>query len=107
MPDSRGATKRSASPRTSATACQREINRLLPRKFNAWASKREWIPVMLETANQPRKLLLKLDVDESNIDYLERAPCEEIIAQREREYQESCRKIPRLEELLRPARRSG
>jgi hypothetical protein len=35
---------------------------------------------MLETASQPRKLLLKLDVDETNIDRLENASCEEIFA---------------------------
>ena len=56
-------------------------------------------PATLETAIQPRRLLLKVDVDESNIDYLESAPCEEIIAEREREYQDSYRAIPRLDEL--------
>jgi hypothetical protein len=57
--------------------------------FNNRLSEREWIPIMLETADQPRKLLLKLDVDETNIDYLEHASCEEIFAERERQYQES------------------
>jgi hypothetical protein len=57
--------------------------------FNNRLSEREWIPIMLETADQPRKLLLKLDVDETNIDYLEHASCEEIFAERERQYQEA------------------
>jgi hypothetical protein len=39
----------------------------------------------METADQPRKLLLKLDVDETNIDYLENTPCEQIFADRERQ----------------------
>ena len=46
-----------------------------------------------------RKLLLKLDVDDSNVDYLENASCEEIFAERERQYQESYRPIPALDEL--------
>jgi hypothetical protein len=54
---------------------------------------------MLETASQPRKLLLKLDVDETNIDRLENTSCEEIFAEREREYQESYQTIPALDEL--------
>ncbi len=53
---------------------------------------------MLETATRPRRLVLKLDVDESNIDRLETMSCEEVL-QREREYQDSYRKIPALEEL--------
>jgi hypothetical protein len=75
------------------------INRLRPRKFDNWLSEREWIPIMLETASQPRRLLLKLDVDETNIDYLESAPCAAIFAERERQYQESYRGIPALDEL--------
>ncbi|HTV36462.1 MAG TPA: hypothetical protein VMF12_08515 [Xanthobacteraceae bacterium] len=75
------------------------INRLRPRRFNAWLSEREWIPIMMETADQPRQLLLKLDVDTTNIDYLERASCEEIFVEREREYQESYRVIPAPDEL--------
>jgi hypothetical protein len=54
---------------------------------------------MLETASQPRKLILKLDVDETNIDYLENASCDEIFAERERQYQDSYRSIPALDEL--------
>jgi hypothetical protein len=75
------------------------INELRPAKFDTWLSEREWIPVMLETASKPRRLLLKLDVDESNIDYLERTSCEGIFAAREREYQESYRTTPMLDEL--------
>ena len=75
------------------------INRLRPKGFGDWLSEREWIPIMMETADQPRKLLLKLDVDETNIDYLEKASCEEIFAERERQYQESYRLIPALDEL--------
>lgn len=75
------------------------INELRPAKFDTWLSEREWIPVMLESASKPRRLLLKLDVDESNIEYLERASCEEIFNAREREYQESYRAIPALDEL--------
>ena len=75
------------------------INALRPQKFGNWLSEREWIPVMLETANKPRRLPLKLDVDETNIDYLERTPCEEIFVTREREYQASYQGIPALEEL--------
>jgi hypothetical protein len=75
------------------------INRLRPARFDQWLSEREWIPIMIETASQPRKLLLKLDVDETNIDRLEYASCEEIFAEREREYQESYQRIPALDEL--------
>jgi hypothetical protein len=75
------------------------INRLRPKGFDDWLSEREWIPIMMETADQPRKLLLKLDVDESNIDDLEKASCEEIFTARERQYQDSYRLIPALDEL--------
>jgi hypothetical protein len=75
------------------------INRLRPKGFDDWLSEREWIPIMMETADQPRKLLLKLDVDETNIDYLETASCDEIFAERQRQYQESYRLIPALDEL--------
>jgi hypothetical protein len=76
-----------------------KINELRGGKFGNWLSEREWIPVMLETADEPRRLQLKLDVDESNIDYLELTSCEEIFAAREREYQDSYRAIPSLTEL--------
>jgi len=75
------------------------ITRLRSGKFDNWLSEREWIPVMLETADQPRKLQLKLDVDETNIGYLERTPCDDIVAERERQYQESYNAIPALAEL--------
>jgi hypothetical protein len=54
---------------------------------------------MLETAERPRKLLLKIDVDETNIDRLENTSCEEIYAERERQYQDSYRRIPALDDL--------
>lgn len=75
------------------------IGRLKQGKFQDWRSEREWIPIMMETAEKPRKLILKLDVNEANIDQLEQTPCEEIFAERERAYQESYRQIPSLSEL--------
>jgi hypothetical protein len=75
------------------------INELRPGKFDTWLSEREWIPLMLETAARPRRLQLKIDVDESNIDYLEQASCDEVFATRELEYQKSYRGIPALDEL--------
>lgn len=75
------------------------IARLRAKRFDNWRSEREWIPIMLETAAQPRKLLLKIDVDETSIDYLENASCEEIFAEQERRYQESYRLVPALDEL--------
>jgi len=75
------------------------INELKAGRFSDWRSEREWIPVMLDTADKPRRLQLKLDVDEANIDELEHASCEEVFAKREREYQESYRAIPAVDEL--------
>jgi hypothetical protein len=75
------------------------INSLRSGKFGEWLSEREWIPIMMETAGEPRRLLLKLDVDESNIDRLEKTPCEEIFAKREREYRRSYQETPALDEL--------
>jgi hypothetical protein len=75
------------------------IERLRSGKFSSWRSEREWIPTMLETADQPRKLTLKLDVDETNIDRLENASCDEIFAAQERLYQDDYRRIPALAEL--------
>lgn len=46
-----------------------------------------------------RKLLLKIDVDETNIDRLESLSCDEIFAERERDYRESYRAIPPLDKL--------
>lgn len=54
---------------------------------------------MMETASQARRLILKLDVDETNIERLEKSSCEEIFAEGEREYQESYRRIAALDEL--------
>jgi hypothetical protein len=76
------------------------INELRPGKFGTWLSEREWLPIMLESADKPRRLQLKLDVDDTNIDYLEHASCDEIFAAREREYQDSYRAIPALDELV-------
>jgi hypothetical protein len=75
------------------------INALRSGKFGNWRSEREWIPIMLETADAPRRLQLKLDVDESNIDRLETTSCEEIFAQREQDYRDSYLGIPGLDEL--------
>lgn len=80
-------------------ALPERIARLRKGRFRDWRSEREWIPVMMETADQPRKLILKLDVHEGNIDRLENASCEEIFVERERLYQESYRPIPALDEL--------
>src|SRR5262249_44400874 len=57
-------------------------------RFSEWRSEREWIPILLETAGQPRKLAMKLDVHEGNIDELENSSCEEIFARQERLYRE-------------------
>jgi hypothetical protein len=75
------------------------VSRLRHGKFQEWRSEREWIPIMMETADKPRKLVLKLDVNEGNIDRLERSSCEAIFAERERLYQESYGAIPSLGEL--------
>jgi hypothetical protein len=75
------------------------INGLRHGKFKDWRSEREWIPIMQKTADKPRKLVLKLDVSEANIDQLEKSSCEAIFAERERIYQEDYKRIPSLEEL--------
>ena len=75
------------------------IGRLRQGKFQEWRSEREWIPVMLETADRPRRLVLKLDVHEGNIDRLEQSSCEAIFAERERAYQESYAATPSVGEL--------
>lgn len=80
-------------------ALPERISSLRRGKFQDWRSEREWIPIMMETADKPRKLMLKLDVNEGNIDHLEKSSCESIFAERERAYQESYRRIPGLEEL--------
>lgn len=76
------------------------IGQLRGGRFQDWRSEREWIPIMRETASQPRKLVLKIDVDEANIDHLEKTPCERIFIERERQYQESYRMVPALDELI-------
>src|SRR5215470_8264456 len=68
-------------------------------RFQDWRSEREWIPIMKETAHEPRKLAMKLDVNEANIDWLEQASCEEIFAEREHAYREDYRRMPALDEL--------
>lgn len=80
-------------------ALPERIGALRRGKFQDWRSEREWIPIMMETAGKPRRLVLKLDVNEGNIDHLEKSSCEAIFAERERLYQESYRGIPSLEEL--------
>jgi hypothetical protein len=68
-------------------------------RFQEWRSEREWIPVLMETASQPRKLALKLDVHEANIDQLENSSCDAIFAEREELYREDYRRMPSFEEL--------
>jgi hypothetical protein len=80
-------------------ALPERIGRLRQGKFVDWRSEREWIPLMMEAADKPRRLILKLDVHEGNIDALEKSSCEEIFAARERLYQESYRPIPSPAEL--------
>jgi hypothetical protein len=75
------------------------INALRSGKFGNWRSEREWIPIMLETASAPRRLLLKLDVDASDIERLESASCEAIFLEREQDYRNSYTGIPGLDEL--------
>jgi len=68
-------------------------------RFNEWRSEREWIPVLMETASEPRKIAMKLDVNESNIDELERMSCENIFAAREQAYRDDYRRFPGLDEV--------
>src|SRR5262249_17734919 len=68
-------------------------------RFQEWRSEREWIPLMMESAGQPRKLVMKLDVNESNIDQLEESACEAIFAERQNLYRDDYRRMPSLEEL--------
>jgi uncharacterized protein Yka (UPF0111/DUF47 family) len=89
----------SGSLKKFATALPERISRLRQGRFQEWRSEREWIPIMKETADKPRRLILKLDVSEDNIDHLERSSCEAIFAERERAYQQSYRPIPPLDEL--------
>lgn len=68
-------------------------------RFAEWRSEREWIPILLETADRPRKIAMKLDVHEGNIDTLERSSCEKIFDTQERAYRDGYRAIPSFEEL--------
>jgi hypothetical protein len=68
-------------------------------RFNDWKSEREWIPIMMETADRDRRLILKLDVNETNIDQLDAMSCEEIFLMQERLYQKEYQHIPMLDEL--------
>jgi len=53
----------------------------------------------METAHEPRKIAMKLDVNETNIDELERMGCEDIFAAREQTYRDDYRRMPGLDEL--------
>jgi hypothetical protein len=75
------------------------ISKLRRGRFDEWRSEREWIPVMMETAREPRKLIMKLDVNEANIDELEQSSCDAIFAEREHAYREDYRRMPGLDEL--------
>src|SRR5262249_3018662 len=75
------------------------IQKLRRGRFSEWRSEREWIPVLMETANQPRKLTMKLDVHEGNIAQLEELSCEQIFEEQERIYREGYRQMPSSEEL--------
>jgi hypothetical protein len=68
-------------------------------RFQEWRSEREWLPLLMETASQPRKLAMKLDVHEGNINELEKSSCEEIFAERERVYRDGYHRMPAFDEL--------
>jgi hypothetical protein len=80
-------------------ALPERIAKLRRGRFGDWRSEREWIPILMETASKPRKLAMKLDVHEGNIEELESASCEEIFAEREQLYREEYRRMPSFEEL--------
>jgi len=63
-------------------------------RFAECKSEREWIPIMMETADRPRKLILKLDVHEGNIEQLEAMSCDEIFAAQERLYKDEYARLP-------------
>src|ERR1700744_439482 len=75
------------------------IKNLRRGRFQEWRSEREWIPLLMETADKPRKLAMKLDVHEGNIDWLETASCEEVFATQEGLYREGYGRMPSFEEL--------
>src|SRR5262249_17170098 len=54
-------------------ALPERILRLRRGRFSEWRSEREWIPILMETASQPRKVAMKLDVHEGNIEQLEKS----------------------------------
>jgi hypothetical protein len=68
-------------------------------RFQEWRSEREWIPLLMETADQPRKIAMKLDVHEGNIDRLEGSSCEEIFTAQERLYRDAYARMPSFAEL--------
>src|SRR5262249_14444086 len=67
-------------------ALPERINKLRRGRFDDWRSERESIPVLMETAGEPRKLIMKLDVNEANIDALENSSCDAIFAERQQVY---------------------
>jgi hypothetical protein len=77
----------------------RRIAALQKGRFKEWRSERERIPVMMETAAQPRKMIMKLDVHEGNIDWLEQTGCEEILVEQEQKYREDYARVPSLFDL--------
>jgi len=80
-------------------ALPERILRLRRGRFSEWRSEREWIPILMETASQPRKVAMKLDVHEGNIEQLEKSSCEETFAVQEQLYRESYQRMPSFEEL--------
>jgi hypothetical protein len=68
-------------------------------RFKDWRSEREWIPLLMETAGQPRKIAMKLDVHEGNSDRLEQASCQDVFDEHARAYHEGYRRTPSFEEL--------
>lgn len=80
-------------------ALPERIAQLRRGRFQDWRSEREWIPLMMEGAGQPRRMVMKLDVSEANIERLESASCEAIFAERENAYREDYRRMPGLDEL--------
>jgi hypothetical protein len=68
-------------------------------RFTDWKPEREWIPLLMETIGEPRKISMKLDVHEGNVGTLEHSSCEEIVSEQARIYLEGYSRIPSLEEL--------
>lgn len=64
-------------------------------------SEREWIAVMRQDAEPPRRnVLLKLCLDEMNIDRIETMSCEEIVAELEQRVRDAYAAMPARKELL-------